>query len=72
MLWFLKTFQHLTLSYSFLNVPHILDIGKLGVCNNMKNNKKHYYPGCCPFFDSVSSYIALVLSLRLGQQVVCC
>lgn len=39
MLWFLKTFQHLTLSYSFLNVPHILDIGKL-VCNNMKNNKK--------------------------------
>lgn len=36
MLWFLKTFQHLTKSYGFPNVPHILGIGKLVVCNNRK------------------------------------
>lgn len=34
MLWFLETFQHLTKSYGFPNVPHILGIGKLDVCNN--------------------------------------
>lgn len=39
MLWFLKTFQHLTKSYSLPNVPYILGIGKLDVCNN--RGKKH-------------------------------
>lgn len=39
MLWFLKTFQHLTKSYSFPNVPHILGIGKLDVCNNREKKK---------------------------------
>lgn len=40
MLWFLKTFQHLTKSYGFPNVPHILGIGKLDVCNNRKKKSK--------------------------------
>lgn len=38
MLWFLKTFWHLTKSYGFSNVPHILGIGKLVVCNNRGKN----------------------------------
>lgn len=52
MLWFLKTFQHLTKSYSFPNVPHILGIGKLDVCNNRGKKKRCCPPGCCPFFDT--------------------
>lgn len=40
MLWFLKTFQHLTKSYGFPNVPHILGIGKLDVCNNRKKKNQ--------------------------------
>lgn len=39
-LWFLKTFQHLSKSCGFPNVPHILGIGKLVVCNNRKKKKK--------------------------------
>lgn len=38
MSWFLKTFQHLTKNFSFPNVPHILGIGNLDVCNNRKKN----------------------------------
>lgn len=34
MLWFLKAFLHLTKSFGFPNVSHILGIGKLDVCNN--------------------------------------
>lgn len=70
MLWFLKTFQHLTKSYGFPNVPHILGIGKLDVCNNRKKKIKKTCcpPGCCPFFDtSVSSCIPLVLSMGAGS-----
>lgn len=66
MLWFLKMFQHLTKSYGFPNVPHILGIGKLVVCNNRK--KRCCPPGCCPFFDtSNSSCITLVLSMGAGS-----
>lgn len=65
-LWFLKTFQHLTKSYSFPNVPYILGIGKLDVCNNRK--KRCCPSGCCPFFDSsVSSCIPLVLRMGAGS-----
>lgn len=66
MLWFLKTFQHLTKSYGFPNVPHILSIGKLDVCNNMEKTKKNMRcpPGCCPFFDTG---IPLVLSMGAGS-----
>lgn len=71
MSWFLKMFQHLTKSYSFPNVPHVLDIGKLDVCNNRgkkEKEKKVSSPGgCCPLFDScVSSCIPLVLSAGGG------
>lgn len=46
MLWFLKTFQHLTKSYSFPNVPHILGIGNLDVCNNRKKKRKRVLSSC--------------------------
>lgn len=66
MLWILKTFQHLTKSYSFQNVPHILSIGKVDVCNN--RNRSCCPSRCCLFFDSSdSSCIPLVLSMGTGS-----
>lgn len=71
MLQFLKTLQHLTMSYSFLDVPHILGIELCAIIWVKKKRKDKktwcYHPGCCPFFDSVSSCIALVLSLEAGS-----
>lgn len=40
MLWFLKHFSTLIKSYGFPNVPHILGIGKLVVCNNRIKKKE--------------------------------
>ena len=72
---FLRHFSTLIKSYGFPNVPHILGIGKLVVCNNRikkkkKKNKKRRCrpPGCCPFFDtSISSRITLVMSMGAGS-----
>lgn len=64
MSWFLKTFQHLTKNFSFPNVPHILGIGNLDVCNNRKKNLKRKGVVFSFFDTNVSSHIPLVLSMK--------
>lgn len=68
MLWFLRTFQHLTKSFSFPSIPHMLDMGKQ-VCAIIwgKNKQKNRGVVIQDVARSLTCYIALVLSSEAGS-----